>query len=64
MSNKLFYLFIFFTDKSKKVHTCCSCSGVESNSGMKSHCVSGKAICCAAFFLYPSACLHFCEKVI
>ncbi|KAK6489455.1 low density lipoprotein receptor adapter protein 1-like isoform X1 [Huso huso] len=26
-------------DKSKKVHTCCSCSGVESNSGMKSHCV-------------------------
>ncbi|XP_041107000.1 low density lipoprotein receptor adapter protein 1-like isoform X2 [Polyodon spathula] len=27
-------------DKSKKVQTCCSCSAVESNSGMKSHCVS------------------------
>ncbi|XP_041109060.1 low density lipoprotein receptor adapter protein 1-like isoform X2 [Polyodon spathula] len=28
-------------DKSKKVHSCCSCSAAESNSGTKKQCVSG-----------------------
>ncbi|KAK6488705.1 low density lipoprotein receptor adapter protein 1-like isoform X1 [Huso huso] len=28
-------------DKSKKVHSCCSCSAVESISGTKNHCVPG-----------------------